>query len=428
MKFKKHDIGSEWLRDTFKRYGYEPKNAYEANWFLNDAILELGKHKEFAVEYRKDNGETDVAILTKDNPFDIFYTPIWDNADITIKANCIKWAYEAISYYFNTENTKLYFLDPTSSSLSSNWLGCSWLDNVFINISTCLGYNTSSLCVLNTITHELTHAKQENSLNILRSSKDIRKIDLGMYDFASLFGSISDVLKSKKRNKYLYCINPTEIGANNKANRFVDKIYDELTKKYGSCRSFVNDRFRELDKSHRFLNNGNRRVIDYYNKVYKKFQLKNNDLKNIINKKEEIFNKYREKYVNNNKVYRLNCLNLEYFNLSIDVKQYQMIKDMKAQYIKIYKNRKKRIKKNLLKNSKLEVNEEKKELIFNYYNGNKTVVPLKDFIEETKKYKAISDERKKEIYLIKKCLRKVFANKKLTKKEKEEEEYFTNQF
>ncbi len=428
MQLKKGGVGSEWAKNIFSKYGYEPKNAYEANWFLNDAILELGKHKEYAVEYRKDNEETDVAILTKDNPFDIFYTPIWDNADITIKANCIKWAFDAISYYFNTENNKLYFLYPENNSIASNWLGCSWLNNVYINISACLGYDPSSLCVLTTIAHELTHAKQHNSLKILNSSKDVSKINLGMNDFAKLFGTCTDISKNKKRNSYLYYINPSEIGANNKAIKFVDKIYDELTKKYGKCRSFINDRFKELDNSHRFLNNGNRRVIDYYNKVYKKLQLKNNDLKNIINKKEEIFNKYREKYINNNKVYRLNCLNLEYLNLSIVVKQYQMINDMKKQYIKIYKNRKKIIKKNLLKNSRLEVNEEKKELILNYYNGNKTVVPLKDFIEETKKYKAISDERKKEIDLIKKCLRKVFANKKLTKKEQEEEKHFTGQY
>jgi len=225
---------SDWMLNAFLEVGYFPNNTFEANWVLNDAILELGKHKSFLVDYstkaEHKAGIKKIATLTEENCLDIFYSPIWNKTNLKVKANCVNWAFKKLALQFGANNYKLTFIEIDEDGDMNYGTTNSDIKKIYVDIE------RKAHHVLDTLIHELTHAKH---INVTEPYGDIfnRIEKLNFFFLASSMSSDANMMKDDNLDFNLYEINPSEKAANSRAFAFRKKIHKLLTEKYGESKA-----------------------------------------------------------------------------------------------------------------------------------------------------------------------------------------------
>ncbi len=342
---------SDWMLNAFLEVGYFPNNTFEANWVLNDAILELGKHKSFLVDYsskeEKKSGIKKIATLTEENCLDIFYSPIWNKTNLKVKANCVNWAFKKLALQFGANNYKLTFIEVNQEGTENYGLTDSEIKKIYVDIS------KKAHSVLNALVHELTHAKHNN---VAEPYGDIftRIKKLNFFFLASSLTSDTDMMNDFDLDFNLYEINLGERAANSNAYSFRKKMHKLLTEKYGENKA----------ENHEFY---------CENKIYE----------------DTLSNSHK---VSHGQEDRLNRLNVNYIICS---EQYEEAKETLMDLNDMIKNKLK----------------EKKDVT--------ELLNLKEEINHSAKYLKVIIEK------LRKCTKKIYDNKVLTKEENAEEENIT---
>lgn len=211
-----------WIIEEFKKLNYYPKNYSEASHFLSDAVLEINKVQSYTIKFKDKNEEREI-VLSKNNSQFAFYSKIWEKLDKKMKANCILWftkKFAKMTMNLKTDVNFIPLLESNNLEFGAAYTQfketCFDINRIYVNL------NNDPYSILNIIFHELTHMKQNIKLNYITEKKIKSLTQNQIFLLEPSYNNFFD----QKLNSLIYWINPKEVEARKKANKYTKQVLE----------------------------------------------------------------------------------------------------------------------------------------------------------------------------------------------------------
>ncbi len=256
---------------TLEHFGYKIYNLETANKNFRD-ILGLDDIKDIQVVFplEDENGELvdTFELISKENYWNAFYEPIWCKIRDVEKVRALEWLFEDFKYKYNLD-VNLTYIPHAKSSVKSEVCGSSFsvartkkgkkgqedivtLKNyIYINLDDI--HSDLPYDIVDTIIHELTHARQKKFSKTIQKDKKNNYYTLSQSrEFNYTKFDYSEMLITEGDKYALYRNSESEKNAELQGLKYLLKFKNMNEKKYG--KNLLIDKHLEEYKHDLFVN------------------------------------------------------------------------------------------------------------------------------------------------------------------------------